>query len=118
MPTPLPSKPLRALCHEHHVEMRITQVRTLGDGPPTQTSAYACPVPECAVHYNDSNGYFLVPREGGAEPDKMPRVTCPRDGQPMYLREVNPEKRAFRLWQCPRCDSSRTNEENLVRDFA
>jgi len=47
-----------------------------------------------------------------------PRVACPRDGQPMYLAETNPEKKAFRLWRCPQCHSSRTNEEDLVNEMA
>jgi len=41
-----------------------------------------------------------------------------RDGQPIYLAETNPGKKAFRLWRCPQCDSTRTNEENLLNEMA
>jgi ribosomal protein L37AE/L43A len=40
------------------------------------------------------------------------------DGMPMYLVEVLPERKSFRLWKCPKCamnhaknSMSRTNEE-------
>jgi len=46
----------------------------------------------------------------------MPRILCPRDGRPMYLAETNPVKSAFRLWRCPQCDSTLTNEEDLVNN--
>jgi len=35
----------------------------------------------------------------------------------MYLAEINREKKAFRLWRCPQCNSSWTNEENLVNNI-
>lgn len=105
MPTPQASKQLRALCHEHHVEMRTTEA--------IQTE-YACPKPDCAVRYSPSNGYFIAAKDGEVEFAMIPRRRCPNDGQPMYLAEISPEKRAFRLWRCPKCDSSRTNEVNLI----
>jgi len=77
-------------------------------------TAYACPKPDCSVRYSPSNGYFLAPEHGQVESYLTPRVTCPCDGQRMYLAEINREKRAFRLWRCPQCDASRTNEEGLV----
>jgi len=102
------SKQLHALCFEHHIQMGMTRVVT-------QTE-YACPAPDCGVRYSASNGYFIAPDHGQLESYLTPRVTCHRDGQPMYLAEINQEKRAFRLWRCPQCDSSRTNEEGLVGD--
>jgi len=32
----------------------------------------------------------------------------------MYLSEIHPEKREFRLWTCPHCGAKRTNEDGLV----
>jgi len=100
------SKQLHALCYEHHVKMGMTWV--------VKQTEYACPEPDCGVRYTPSNGYFVAPGHGQVESYLTPRVTCPRDGQPMYLAEINQEKRAFRLWRCPQCESSRTNEEGLV----
>lgn len=105
---------LQVLCHEHHLEMRMTEVLLAIDNLPSRTPAYGCPEPACAVRYTVSSGYFLAPTLGHVELDGVPRVTCPRDGAPMYLAELNPEKRAFRLWRCPQCNSIRTNEAALV----
>jgi hypothetical protein len=32
----------------------------------------------------------------------------------MYLAELKPEKKDFRLWKCPRCNGTQTNEEDLI----
>jgi hypothetical protein len=117
MPKSQPSKQLHALCHEHHIEMRLTDVLTKGEGPPTQMSAYACTVGDCTVRYTVSNGYFNTGSNGQVERDMTPHVICPRDGRRMYLAETNLAKRAFRLWRCPQCDSTRTNEEDLVNEL-
>ena len=115
MPATQPSKELRALCHEHHVEMRLNQGLSNSEGYATQTLAYACTNPHCLVHYNISRGYFTLSQNGNtAEPDMVPRVRCLHDGMPMYLAEINQEKRDFRLWRCPQCDGRRTNEEGLI----
>ena len=117
MPTPQPDKQLHVLCHEHHVEMSVTESFPTMVGLTAQTSAYGCPVADCPVYYTVSNGYFISANQEHAELDMMPRITCPRDGQPMYLAEINREKKAFRLWRCPQCNSSWTNEENLVNNI-
>jgi hypothetical protein len=46
----------------------------------------------------------------------MPRTRCPHHGLRMYLAEVQPRKRSFRLWRCPLlgCKASLTNEAHLV----
>lgn len=105
MSTGQTAKQLHALCHEHHLEMRMN-----GAADPE----YACPKPDCAVRYTPSNGYFIAAKQGPLELDILPRRRCPSDGQAMYLAEVDPGKRGFRLWRCPQCDSSRTNEEDLI----
>jgi hypothetical protein len=44
----------------------------------------------------------------------VPKVACLLDKTPMYLAEINPKKRSFRLWMCPQCGAKRTNEESVV----
>ena len=88
MATPQRTGQFHVPCHEHHVEMRLTDI-----------------VPQT-----------IAPKHGDLALEMTPRVTCPRDGQPMYLAELNPEKRSFRPWRCPQCDSSRTNEERPVKE--
>ncbi len=85
MPATQPSKELRALCHEHHAEMRLNQ----------------------SLLNSEENG-------NTNELDMVPNVRCPHDGTPMYLAEVDPDKKGFRLWICPQCDGRRTNEEGLI----
>jgi hypothetical protein len=115
MPTTQPSKELHALCHEHHAEMRLNQILLKSEDQEIQTQAYACPEPDCFVHYNIARGYFMLTQNGNlSELDMVPTVRCPHDEMPMYLAEINPEKRGFRLWRCPQCDGKRTNEEGLI----
>ena len=110
---------LRPLCYEHHLEMSLVQIllRLLkSDAYPAQTLAYACPEPDCLVHYNSPVGYFTTQDGRQLERESAPRVACPRHGLPMYLDEVKPGKKSFRLWRCPQfgCNASRTNEDLLV----
>ena len=115
MPATQPSKELRAFCHEHHVKMRLNQSLLHSEGDATQTRAYACTEPDCLVHYNSYRGYFILSQNGITnEPDMVPSVRCLHDGAPMYLAEIDLEKRDFRLWICPQCDGRRTNEEGLI----
>ena len=96
---------LHPLCYEHHLEMKFVHLQ-----PKRNISGlvYACPKPDCLIHYNGPVGYFVV--------SSTPRTRCPHHGLPMYLAEVQPRKRSFRLWRCPRlgCKASLTNEEDLV----
>ncbi len=115
MPATQPSKELRAFCHEHHVKMRLNQSLLNTEGDPTQTLVYACTEPDCLVHYNIYRGYFILSQNGNTnELDMVPSVRCPHDGTPMYLAQIDQEKRGFRLWICPQCDGRRTNEEGLI----
>ncbi len=115
MPATQPGKELRALCHEHHVKMRLNQSLVNSAGKAKQSLAYACTEPDCLVHYNIFRGYFMLPQDGNMnQMDRVPRVRCPRDGAPMYLAETDLEKKEFRLWRCPQCDARRTNEEGLI----
>jgi hypothetical protein len=109
------SKELRALCHEHHVEMRLSHGPSNGERDAAHPAAYACTAPDCHIHYDVSRGYFMLSQNGsGNEWDEMPKVKCLLDGAPMHLAEIDLEKRAFRLWRCPQCGASLTNEEGLV----
>jgi hypothetical protein len=115
MPAAQRSKELRSLCHEHHVEMRLSLGLRKNGGRAKPALAYACTEPGCLVHYNVSRGYFLLSENRGTNGlDMVPRVRCSQDGTPMYLAEIGQEKRGFRLWRCPKCDARRTNEESLI----
>jgi hypothetical protein len=109
MPIAEPSTKIHALCHEHHIQMELNQIFVTTDGARTQVPAYGCSEPDCFVHYSSSHGYFIPSQNGsGIETDSlMPRVRCEKDGMPMYLVEVLPERKSFRLWKCPKCDMNR-----------
>lgn len=98
---------LHPLCFEHHAKMQPVRILLKSDIYPAQTIAYACPEPGCPIYYTSPAGYFIT---------STPWVTCPQHGVPMYLAEIKPEKRSFRLWRCPedRCKATRTNEEDLL----
>ena len=114
MPASQPSEALRALCYEHHEEMR-KQGFSNGDKSTGQTATHACSEPDCLVHYNISRGYFL-PSHNGTRNDLevIPAIRCLDDGMPMYLAEIDRDKRDYRLWICPQCGGSRTHEQGLV----
>src|SRR6266850_2552295 len=85
------------------------------EGDPTQTLVYACTEPDCLVHYNIYRGYFILNQNGNTnELDMVPSVRCLHDGTPMYLAEIDLDRKGFRLWICPQCDGRRTNEEGLI----
>jgi hypothetical protein len=96
---------LYPLCYEHHLEMKLLDVL-----PKRNISGlvYTCPKPDCFIHYNGPVGYFVV--------SSIPRTRCPRHGLRMYLAEVRPRERSFRLWRCPLsgCKAILTNEAHLV----
>jgi hypothetical protein len=114
MPGTRPSKDLQPLCHEHHVEMRLNRSLLSSASDGSQTMAYGCTESDCLVHYNISLGYFMSSQNGNGDEMDVPRVRCFLDGAPLYLAEVSPEKRSYRLWACPQCGARRTNEEGLA----
>jgi hypothetical protein len=100
-------KRLHLLCYQHHTEMLLRRL-----SEPAEGLLYACREPGCLVRYDTSAGYFIDTKDAKTIEDEMtPRVRCPDDGQLMYLAEVMPHRRSFRLWKCPECNRSRTNEE-------
>jgi hypothetical protein len=101
-------KDLRVLCYQHHKEMLL---RLPSD--PAQKLVYVCKESGCLIRYNSSDGYFIHTEDAKSiEQEMAARVSCPNDEHPMYLAEVRPETRNFRLWKCPKCNASRTNEES------
>lgn len=101
----------RALCYEHHVLMRLSQIPRKGQSEPLRPLSYACPKSGCAVQYSGAAGYSTRSRNRPAR-DVTPSVRCPHDGLPMYLAGVHhPEKKSFRLWKCPQCGLTRSNEQ-------
>jgi hypothetical protein len=114
MPAAQRSKEVRPFCHEHHVEMRVTQSYPDTDAT-AQAPTYVCTEPECPFHFNSIRGYFIPSRRGNTnEQDMVPNVRCLREGTPMYLGELDSDRASFRLWICPQCDGRRTNEEGLI----
>ncbi len=100
-------KDLHVLCYEHHTEMLLER-----RSEPTETFLYGCREPGCFIRYYSPQGYFIEPQERDtSEPEIKPGVRCPQDGSAMYLAEVRPEKKSFRLWKCPECNAIRTNGE-------
>ena len=101
-------KDLRVLCYQHHTEMLL---RLLSD--PSAGVVYACQEPGCLIRYDISHGYLLDTKDARTvELEIIPRVICSNDAQRMYLAEVMPERRGFRLWKCPECSQSRINNED------
>jgi hypothetical protein len=79
---------------------------------PVETFLYACQKPGCFVCYDSAQGYFINKQDADTtEQEISPRVSCRNDGHLMYLAELRPERKSFRLWKCPECNTIRTNEE-------
>jgi hypothetical protein len=103
---------LKILCFEHHTQMRPSQILLRMGDKSWQVPAYVCDEPGCFVRYSGSRGYFTTTQDGSqTEGEVMPRITCPKDSRVMYLAEVRPEQRNYRLWRCPDCGTTLTNEE-------
>jgi hypothetical protein len=101
-------KDLHVLCYQHHREMP-PKLRSES----TEPLIYVCREPGCRIRYESLTGYFIDAAESRTvEQEIPPRVSCPSDERPMYLAKVLPERRSFRLWKCPKCGATRTNEES------
>ncbi len=75
-----------------------------------ETPLYACREPGCFIHFDISQGYFVETQDAATiEPEIKPDIHCPKDGQFMYLAEVRPERKSFRMWKCPGCNGIHTN---------
>ena len=115
MPAAKSVNELRPLCYEHHREMRLHPGFLNPGGDGTQTMVYSCTQPDCFIRYDLYRGYFLLSQNGNrSETEIVPSVTCLQDQAPLYLAEINLEKRNFRSWTCPQCGAKHTNEDGLV----
>jgi len=95
---------LHVLCHKHQEELGLAPVGFGKHGAPTVV--YGCPKPDCHVYYSSSEGYFILSDNGHAVlTESVPLVRCEHDQIYMYLAQVLPEKKSFRLWKCPKCNS-------------
>ena len=94
---------IQPFCYEHLTEMMPYDEAAV---------AYVCPVWDCLVNYS-SSGYFIAAKERDrVEQSTRPSICCPNDGTPMYLAEIHPEDKSYRLWKCPQCGKSLTNLES------
>lgn len=110
-----PGSSLQPLCFEHHGEMGLVSAVSGNGTRPAQEPEYACQESDCSVRYTSAAGYFIAPRQAGpADEEILPRVRCAHDGAPMYLGEVSPQERSFRLWKCPVCTVTSTTGQALV----
>ena len=92
--------------------MRPSEVLLQIGGKSQRLSGYVCEEPSCSVRYSSSHGYWVTSPDGREqEGEVVPAVSCPKDGALMYLAEVRPEQRSYRLWRCAACGTSLTNEE-------
>lgn len=103
------------LCYEHHTEMRPVPVVSGNGAHPAPEPQYACQQSDCPVRFTTKDGYLLAPPEiGQVEEEILPRIKCPHDQTPMYLAEVRPQEKSFRLWRCPLCSATSTNNHALA----
>jgi hypothetical protein len=101
-------KELHILCYQHHTEMLL---RLLSE--PAEWPAYACQESGCLVRYDRALGYSLDTEDAKTiEQETTPHVNCSNDGRLMYLAEISPKRRSFRLWKCPECNLSRINDND------
>jgi hypothetical protein len=114
MPVAQTRKEFYPLCYEHHHEMMPDQFHLQNTSDPRPTTAYACREPGCLVRYESFGGYFIARGGNEIEEEATPSVTCAHDGRSMYLAEVQPHNTSYRLWKCPQCEASRTNEAGLA----
>lgn len=98
------------LCYEHHIQMDVSHIPRSA-GKLTEVPRYVCPRPGCSVGYTSRRGYFAFIRRREDGQNAIPCVKCPSDGRLMYLFQVRPKERSFRLWRCPQCRGSYTNWE-------
>lgn len=95
---------LHVLCYQHHREMGL-------EAGSESEDRFRCQEASCLVRFNASRGYFLDTEDKmTVEQEILPRVFCPSDRSPMYLAETQTKSKSYRLWKCPACSASRTNE--------
>ena len=99
------SNDLHVLCYQHHREMGLEL------GSKSENAVFRCQDPGCLIRFDVSRGYFLDTEDKVAlEEEILPRVRCSLHDSPMYLAESQTKSKNYRLWKCPECGASRTNE--------
>jgi hypothetical protein len=100
-------KVLDVLCYQHHHKM-LPKLRSES----TERLVYVCREADCLVRYDSSTGYFVdsAADKKSLEREILPRVRCSSDERPMYLVKVHGG--GFRLWKCPDCGATRSNENS------
>ena len=101
-------------CYKHQVEMKPKKTLPATAKGPTQGITFACPKPDCFLHYNRSRGYFLLTQNTSGNWDELEPgllVRCEKDRSPMFLSEFFPDRWSLRLWKCPLCKTVRANAE-------
>lgn len=95
--------------------MKLIPVVSGNGANPAQEPQYACQESGCLIRYTRAEGYFVAPPEiGHVQEEILPRVRCPHHGAPIYLEEVRPQERSFRLWRCPLCKAASTSGQLFV----
>ena len=98
-------KDLHVLCYQHHRKMSL-EFQSGSENEP-----FRCCEPGCLIRYDTSQGYFLDTQDKTTlEQEILPRVSCSVDKSPMYLAESQTRTKSYRLWKCPECVASRTDE--------
>lgn len=101
-------KELHVLCYQHHRDM------SLESHSGSEHALFRCQEPDCLIRYGTSQGYFLDTQDKTTlEQEILPRVRCSLDKRPMYLAESQARGKSYRLWKCPECGASRSNEGAL-----
>lgn len=96
---------LCVLCYQHHREMGLVR------GSESEDALFRCQEAGCLIRFHPSRGYFLDTQDKMTLEDEiLPRVRCSVDQSPMYLAETQAKSKNYRLWKCPECGASRTNE--------
>ena len=84
----------------------------LEPGTQSKEGLFHCKEPKCLIRFETSRGYFLHTEDKTIlEQEILPRVRCSVDKYPMYLAESQTKSKNYRLWKCPECGGTRTNEE-------
>ena len=111
MTSPQMKKEFHPFCYEHHTQMTPCAGSNSKAGTePVEAVTYVCSDLNCRGNYDPSRGYFFAGNEGDrTEQTTTPDVRCPNDGTPMYLAELHPEHKSYRLWKCPQCIKALTN---------
>jgi len=100
------------LCYEHHVEMKMAE---LSWNSVTSRQRHPCmdarsPVVQSTTASSRAGTSSLHRAPMRASERQSRASVVPRMERLMYLAKVEPAKKSFRLWRCPECAASHTNQ--------